>query len=1596
MSSFEDVPQNVCQVVTSAGAVRGTAFFVLPDGYGLTCHHVVFGLPEIWVRFPDGSTRQAEYDSNHSNPEGDIAVLRVRGAAPPGLQLGRCRPAQLVYGYGFRPGMIGQEPAGHAFSGRLSPGQALHVRTSDTDLARLRELGDSAKQLPWNRMPDEYRCPVFNFDLAHGLQPGISGGPVYDPELRRVTGMFRAREGEGLGYVLPLNSVFDRNWPELQKDNEERVRDSALDELATLGIGLVESGPFPPTVPLVKQHIEPVFRDYTLFGGRMRELQALIEFARSENGGYFFVTGPPLGYGKTALLVALARELAADKPSPVVHFLNRNYGSWLDVQSCLENLCLQLMKIHGLGGRVPDREHSLRILYAELLKLVPPPAHRVTVILDGLDETIGLWDIDASLFPPDLPPNVKVIFSAQDIADRAWLDYLKLQLPTTRIQRIERLTASDVSDILLRSGIGTSDTAAVSDRLFKLSGGDAFYLIELLKDLTEAGGDATRLVERSSSSYLRTWWDQVGKGVGLDAFYDLMGTLAVAVAPLNANELVSISEHDALKGRDIGRVLEGTSRYISGNHDDGYQLKHARVRKFVVDTMRDEIANYENSLADFCLGWRDSRQNESKAPYALEHGVRQLIEMKRTPRIDELLSPDFVAAKWRHLSSFGGYIKDLSLAATVMYRENRMEAPRALGLLVARETVRDTISEFPDQVFAAWIRLGDIQRALTTAEDLSEAHGRASGPLLTMAEELLRQAHQGRTASANTYPEIAVSLLERVLGLIPMIRHPTMRYESLEKLVHLVATSAVVSSEQKLHLAQRVIKWGESMFEPIEMAFVLGLGSYLSASSENRRVAQDAFELAEQAAAKIPLASDRLMLFSCRMAAILQLFPAELEARFPGFDAITDREVSFPLWNGSTCHVVASRLGDIGSAARPLLKELARQVTRDIANRAGDARYVLDALLRVGAFDEGVALIDAAYDRSSHALEVTLEDIGRHSEFLRNQNDHAWWPEARRRATPATLAALGEWQAALDRLRAIDPYELDRALLAFIRAIDTKLQMAMPPEVWDALASLIMKVTDNGRAECLAVAALAASHNTEKARGFLESAIQLVITHSTRGGIEKLQSLYAVALHQDNRQEEAAQAALGIEDLNIAFRTLVALTEYSQTDAVATDLYVQALLKCLTRAEERRTADALDEITATSLGFVRAHPDLGKAIYDRIASRQTLTERDAIDLAVTECVFDLSAGWKRCSAQLERIAKAQLGEQPDLLAAMLTKLARVPSVPEAATDLVRSVDDLVGRSNIADSTKLCLETAKASLLARHAPDEAIGLLRRALEALLKPRRKSPAELAAIRFVVMFRLTMHEPAGNKLDEAADAVRIWDAALLALDKRPEGTLNVLRGVLDALRQLASAADETKALTSIFTSVAKLNSAQQAAIGTCLDRAIEQASTIPRTDYKTMALHSAVRALVTAGDIARAERTAALIQSKEPFENLNAIVDVASHRTSPLSAVERHLMSLRPADNSALFTAYYVPDETDRRSFVDSIMETFLVENEKTPFLKVFSREALLNVALSYACVLYRIGGASMIAAIANTIQDYDARFQKAGTIIASTPPMMQPRL
>ncbi|TVT59054.1 PDZ domain-containing protein [Amycolatopsis rhizosphaerae] len=183
--SVSSVAAEVTPHVASLRLARGSGSAVVfaEDGYLITNAHVVGTDSGGVATFADGT--ETDFLVIGADPLSDLAVVRVRGDAPPAARLGdadKLVVGQLVVAVGSPLGLAGSVTAGVV----SALGRSLPVRT--------RRAGRVIEN-------------VIQTDAA--LNPGNSGGALAD-STGRVVGVNTAVAGIGLGMAVPINATTRR------------------------------------------------------------------------------------------------------------------------------------------------------------------------------------------------------------------------------------------------------------------------------------------------------------------------------------------------------------------------------------------------------------------------------------------------------------------------------------------------------------------------------------------------------------------------------------------------------------------------------------------------------------------------------------------------------------------------------------------------------------------------------------------------------------------------------------------------------------------------------------------------------------------------------------------------------------------------------------------------------------------------------------------------------------------------------------------------------------------------------------------------------------------------------------------------------------------------------------------------------------------------------------------------------------------------------------------------------------------------------------------------------------------------------------------
>jgi S1-C subfamily serine protease len=173
----------------------GSAVVLTPDGYLLTCAHVVAGARGARATLPDG--RDLRVDVVGIDRLSDLAVLRADGSDLIAARLGEAselQVGQLVVAIGNPNGFAGSVTAGVV----SALGRSLPARSGTTM---------------------RYIDNVIQTDAA--LNPGNSGGALSD-SFGAVVGINTAVAGVGLGLAVPINAATRKIIGALMHDGHVR------------------------------------------------------------------------------------------------------------------------------------------------------------------------------------------------------------------------------------------------------------------------------------------------------------------------------------------------------------------------------------------------------------------------------------------------------------------------------------------------------------------------------------------------------------------------------------------------------------------------------------------------------------------------------------------------------------------------------------------------------------------------------------------------------------------------------------------------------------------------------------------------------------------------------------------------------------------------------------------------------------------------------------------------------------------------------------------------------------------------------------------------------------------------------------------------------------------------------------------------------------------------------------------------------------------------------------------------------------------------------------------------------------------------------
>lgn len=490
------------------------------------------------------------------------------------------------------------------------------------------------------------------------------------------------------------------------------------------------------------------------FVGRVDELAEIRQriAAQQPSGGYVTITGQA-GQGKSSIIAKLVDAYGPDTVAH--HFIPFNPGPDHQV-SLLRNIMARLILKYDLLDIYVASESraALRDFFPRVLRELAAKGGQEVIFIDGLDqiESELTGERDLSFLPTDPPSGVVFVLGTRPDDTLKPLELLKPRYE----YRLPNLSRDDFDLVLAHRGVTLAP--GLADRFYNAMQRNALYLDLVAKELREADAAdpetmITQLADNPDNLFSlsmhrlkrnATQWRTVIK--------PLLGILLASRQPLSQRSLRAIiGTIDADDLRDGLRCLGGLLARDGRGHVYLFHLKlydflrqnEAQPNKEYIFAT-DEEQSYHARLADWCAGgngclvaiWDDHKQNAAeheRRTYARQHYITHLYEARDWERLFTVLDDGaYGKAKVQWDPSTRSYALDLDLGRKAAawhgwtLDEGIAQLPHLWCYSLLRCTLASRADSYSEELFEAMVLVGWKQRAIATAELLTDPKKKAS------------------------------------------------------------------------------------------------------------------------------------------------------------------------------------------------------------------------------------------------------------------------------------------------------------------------------------------------------------------------------------------------------------------------------------------------------------------------------------------------------------------------------------------------------------------------------------------------------------------------------------------------------------------------------------------------------------------------------------------------------------------------------------------------------------------------------------------------------------------------------------------------------
>jgi S1-C subfamily serine protease len=573
---MKGLQQFVCRILDGEKKVRGTGFFIHPNGYIATCYHVVHACKEKVGIGIFGESKPIECEIVIEDEDYDIAVLNI------GRKDCQYLPLESEWN-------LGDKVFSHGFSIK-------HLSTFPDEGFPVESIL-SGMTTPKNRKTEV--IVLEKTEVDHGL----SGAPAFNERTGNVIGLLTMKYEDGRkALVVPIDRLFEK-WPELQKYHESIQNTKSWDNNIN---GDLLYKKFKDASTSLFNYIrvrdfQNLVNDRTRnFVGREFIFKAIDNLLKKPDfsSGYIVISGEP-GIGKTALIAQLVKNKG------YIHHFNIAPQGIRSTRDFLGNICAQLIARYTLNYLTLPAEalqdsgflSELLVQAAALEKNLP-----MVILIDALDEAEDTnlpSNANRLYLPLTLPEGVFFVITSREEHDyRLSVDrrediYLQDNDPQN-LDDVRQYIYNFINEYTDQMIPKLKEWQVEENEFVNIitdkSEGNFMYLVHVLRDirdgkLTAANIDNIHKLPRGLKDYYQRHWRSM-KSQDEDRFnkyyQPVVCILATVRGPVSIEQVAEWTKLDTFS---ISQVIQTWREFLNEVEDEKgnllYRIYHASFQDFL-------------------------------------------------------------------------------------------------------------------------------------------------------------------------------------------------------------------------------------------------------------------------------------------------------------------------------------------------------------------------------------------------------------------------------------------------------------------------------------------------------------------------------------------------------------------------------------------------------------------------------------------------------------------------------------------------------------------------------------------------------------------------------------------------------------------------------------------------------------------------------------------------------------------------------------------------------------------------------------------------------------------------------------------------------